>query len=259
MSKPYFLFVTGSFVPAVFYDDMVNRIKAHGYDIKALQLPTVGLGPGLGRDTPPATMYDDAAFIAKEAEALADAGREIILVAHSYGGMPATESIKGLSAQDRQREGKKGGIIRLAYKTVLLTNPGHSASEVLPPPQDPSSGPQLDDKGWLTLVDAEHNAAACFSDLAREQGLYYHSQFAQHSAVSFINKLTYAGYKDVPVSYLFCEDDLVVPAEVQRREIEMIETETGSKVDVTSIKSGHCPNVSAPEKVVDWFLHVASL
>ncbi|KAI1304800.1 Alpha/beta hydrolase fold-1 [Xylaria venustula] len=259
MSKPYFLFVTGSFAPAAFYDDLVNRIKAHGYDIKALHLPTVGLGPGRGRDTPPATMYDDAALIAKEAEALADAGREIILVAHSYGGMPATESIKGLSVQDRQKEGKKGGIIRLAYKTVLLINPGHSASEVLPPPQDATSGPQMDDKGWLHLVDAEHNAATCFSDLPREQGLYYHSQFAQHSAVSFTNKLTYAGYKDVPVSYLLCEEDLVVPPEIQRREIEMIETETGSKVDVTSIKSGHCPNVSVPDKVVDWFLHVASL
>ncbi|KAI0534350.1 Alpha/beta hydrolase fold-1 [Xylaria digitata] len=260
MSKPYFLLVTGSFAPAPFYDDIVYRVRAHGYDMKALQLATVGLKPGEGRDTPPATMYDDAALIAREVEALADAGREVILVAHSYGGMPATESIKGLSVQARKKEGKRGGVFRLAYKTVLLTSPGHSSSEVLPPPSaDEPSRMQMDENGWLHFTDAELSASICFSDLSREEGLHWHGQFALHSAVSFTNTLTYAGYKDVPVSYLLCEDDLVVPAEVQRREIDMIETETGSKVDVTSIKAGHCPNVSVPEKVVNWFLHVASL
>ncbi|KAI0908724.1 Alpha/beta hydrolase fold-1 [Ustulina deusta] len=260
MSKPYFLLATGSFVPAPFYDDLVDRMRAHGYDMKALQLPTVGLAPGQGRDTPPATMYDDAALIAKEVESLADTGREIILVGHSYGGMPATESTKGLSVQERQKEGKKGGIVRLAYKTVLLTSPGHSASEVLAPePKDEPSKMQLDEKGWLRLADAEHSAATCFSDLPREDGLRYHAQFALHSAVSFANPLTYAGYKDVPVSYLVCENDLVIPQETQRREIEMIETETGNKVDVTSIEAGHCPNLGALDKVVDWFLHIASL
>ncbi|KAI1276062.1 Alpha/beta hydrolase fold-1 [Xylaria sp. FL0933] len=259
MSKPYFLFVTGSFAPAPFYDTLVDGVKAHGYDMKALQLPTVGLGPGQGRDTPPATMYDDAALVAKEVEALADAGREIILVAHSYGGMPATESTKGLSVKDRQKVGKQGGIVRIAYKTVLLTTPGGSATDVIAPPQDGTSHMQMDDKGWLHQTDPEHTVATCFSDLPKEQGQYWFTQFALHSAVSFTNTITHAGYKDAPVSYLLCEDDLIIPADVQRKEIEMIEAETGSKVDVTSIKAGHCPHLSVLDKVVDWFLHLASL
>ncbi|KAI0478138.1 Alpha/beta hydrolase fold-1 [Xylaria cf. heliscus] len=258
MSKPYILLSTGSFAPASLYDDLVARVKAHGYDMKALHLPTVGLGPGVGRDTPPATMYDDAAFIAKEIEALADAGREIVLIGHSYGGMPATESTKGLSVQERQKQGKKGGLVRLAYMTVLLINPGHSASQVFPPqPEGQEPGMLPDEKGWLHFRDPEGSAASCFSDIPKEDGLYWHSQFALHSAVSFVNPLTHAGYKDVPVSYLLCEGDLVISPEIQRREIEMVEAETGSKVDVTSIKAGHCPNVSVPETVVDWILHVA--
>ncbi|KAI1753992.1 Alpha/beta hydrolase fold-1 [Xylaria castorea] len=258
MSKPYILLVTGSFAMASLYDDLVARVKAHGYDMKALHLPTVGLAPGVGRDTPAPTMYDDAAFIAKEIETLADTGREIVLIAHSYGGMPATESMKGLSVQERQKQGKKGGVVRLAYKTVLLINPGHSAIEVFPPPgEGERPGMQPDEKGWLHFNDPEREAVKCFSDIPKEDALRWHAQFALHSAVSFTNPLTHAGYKDVPVSYLLCEEDLVISPEIQRREIEMIETETGSKVDVTSIKAGHCPNVSFPEKVVDWILHVA--
>ena len=39
--------------------------------------------------------------------------------------------------------------------------------------------------------------------------------------------------------------------------IELIERVSERKVDVTRIKTGHCPNASAPEKVIDWILDVA--
>ncbi|KAI0204930.1 Alpha/beta hydrolase fold-1 [Astrocystis sublimbata] len=253
MSKPYILLATGSFAMASLYDDFVARVKARGYDMRALQLATVGLAPGKGRDTPPATLYDDAALIAKEVEILADAGREVVLVAHSYGGMPATESTKGLTVKERQKQGKKGGIVRLAYMTVILTSPGYNSVDCLPPSDD---GPMTlpDEDGWFHFVDPEHSASKTFSDLSKEDGLRWQSQFALHSAVSFTNTLTHPGYKDVPVSYLLCEEDVVISAETQRKEIEMIEQETGTKVDVTSIQAGHVPLCSVPEMVVDWIL-----
>ncbi|KAI0411313.1 Alpha/beta hydrolase fold-1 [Xylaria grammica] len=259
MSQPYFLFVTGSFVPPPFYDDLVEKVRAQGHDIKVLHLPTVGSAPGKPGITPAPTMYDDAALVAKEAKALADAGREVILVAHSYGGFPATESIKGLSVEARKKEGKKGGIVRIAYQTALVAKPGRKAGEVLPPPEEGAPRSQTDENGWLYVGDPERGAKTCFSDLPREEGLRRHAQFAMHSGVSFTNPLTYPGYKDVPVSYFLCEDDLVVSPEIQRGEIEMIEAETGRKVDVTSVKAGHCPHTSVPEKVVDWFRHLALL
>lgn len=82
-------------------------------------------------------------------------------------------------------------------------------------------------------------------------------KFPQHSAVSFGDELTYAGYKDVPVSYLFCENDKCVPPEVQQKGIETIEEASGEKVDVTRINSDHCPMISAPDKVVEWFVGLA--
>lgn len=55
----------------------------------------------------------------------------VMLVAHSYGGIPATESIKGLTKDERQEEGKPGGIVRVAYMTALLPAVGSSAADVL--------------------------------------------------------------------------------------------------------------------------------
>lgn len=100
-------------------------------------------------------------------------------------------------------------------------------------------------------------AALAFSDLPREEGEVWVKRFSRHSAVSFAGKLTHAGYKDIPVSYLLCEEDLTIPPQNQRDGIELIERESGKKVDVTRIKSGHCPVVSMPQKVVDWILDVA--
>lgn len=100
------------------------------------------------------------------------------------------------------------------------------------------------------------SASHSFSDISPEEGLAWVKRFAKHSSVSFTNPLTYPGYKYIPVSYLLCEEDVVIPPSIQRAEIEMIERESGNKVDVTSIKAGHVPIVSQPQKVVDWILKV---
>lgn len=69
-------------------------------------------------------MYDNAAMIAAEATKFADQGKDVMLIAHSYGGVPASEAIKGLSKAERERYGKKGGIVRVAYMTTLVPDLG---------------------------------------------------------------------------------------------------------------------------------------
>lgn len=84
-------------------------------------------------------------------------------------------------------------------------------------------------------------------------------KFPQHSAVSFAGPLTHAGYKDIPVSYLFCEEDLIIPPAYQRAGIDLVERESGNKVDVTYVKSGHIPNNTKPQEVINWFVHLAEI
>ena len=131
MSKPSILLIPGSFALPEFYDPIVDAVVAKGYEIRALHLPSVGLKTGQGREGAPPTMYDDAAFIAKEAERRADEGKDVILIGHSYGGVPVTQSAKGLGTKERQKQGKTGGIVHLAYITSLVPAVGTSAAAVL--------------------------------------------------------------------------------------------------------------------------------
>lgn len=103
----------------------------------------------------------------------------------------------------------------------------------------------------------ERSAAICFSDIPKEQGEAWLRKFSRHSSVSFMGELTYAGYKDVPVSYMLCEKDLCIPPKNQKKGIELIEEVSGRKVDVTSINAGHIPNESQPQVVIDWIVGAA--
>lgn len=104
--------------------------------------------------------------------------------------------------------------------------------------------------------DPALTASYVFTDLTPEEGIAWVKKFSQHSGISFTNELTYAGYKDVPVSYLFCEGDKCVPPSTQQKGIDTIEKASGRKVDITRIPNDHVPNASAPEKVVDWFVKI---
>lgn len=131
MSKPSILLVPGSFALPEFYNELFDMVRAQGCEIRGLHKPSVGLSAGEGRPGPPPTMYDDAAYIAKEVEKEADQGRDVVLIGHSYGGVPVTESAKGLSKKERAAQGKKGGLVNIAYMTCLVPAVGASAVDVL--------------------------------------------------------------------------------------------------------------------------------
>lgn len=109
----------------------------------------------------------------------------------------------------------------------------------------------------MRIDDTAGTAAFVLQDMPAEVGVAVVEEFACHSAVSFTNELTHAGYNDIPVSYLVCEIDTCIPLESQKRGIENIEKSSGKKVDVTSLSAAHIPNISAFPKVVDWILNVA--
>ena len=79
-----------------------------------------------------------------------------------------------------------------------------------------------------------------------------------HSAASFGDALTHAGYKDVQVLFLMREEDPVIPAGRQSRMVDLVEQESGREVDVTRIPAGQAPNITATQAVVDCIIHVAN-
>jgi pimeloyl-ACP methyl ester carboxylesterase len=121
MSLPTIVFVPGAWHTCDYYKPVISILTAKGFPTATINLPSVG---GIS------SMEDDATAIQKVTSKLADEGQQIILVMHSYGGIPGTESAKGLSWERRQANGEQGGIIALVYVSAYLIKEGMSVMSV---------------------------------------------------------------------------------------------------------------------------------
>jgi Alpha/beta hydrolase family len=120
--KPTILVIPGSFTKPHFYDGMAAALRDSGYEVfvyahlsSRRSLPEKG-----------ATMQEDAAYFRGIIEMLANDGKDVVAVTHSYGGVVGSEAAKGVIKSEREKEGKPGGLVRIVYVTSVVPAVGNS-------------------------------------------------------------------------------------------------------------------------------------
>jgi len=124
-SRPSIVLVPGAACRLIFYTALVEQLSKH-FETYAYDLPTASREP----PQQAATLADDAAFFHDKIQDLVNAGKDVVVLAHSYGGMPATDSVQGLAKSDRASQGLPGGVVRLIYLSCIVADVGQTASEV---------------------------------------------------------------------------------------------------------------------------------
>ncbi|CAO2657028.1 Nn.00g058310.m01.CDS01 [Neocucurbitaria sp. VM-36] len=237
MAKPTILIVPGSFAPPTIYSDVVSLLQKQGYPALALQLPSTQKRMPLE----PATMQDDANDIRQAVTTLLSLGREVIVLCHSYGGTPTTEALAGLDVK------------RIIYLTAAVPKVGQTHIDAM----ETGEAAMPESTGGYMHISALAMTGAIADDLPWEQAYPLALQLSHHSAISFRGAVTQVAYESIPVSYVVCEKDFIIPPETQRRFIKMAEEGSGRKVDVKSLDCGHCPNWTMPEKLVEVVVGIA--
>lgn len=106
MSKPTYVLLPGAWHSPNIYEDVVNSLAKHGYPTISLPLPSFDATP---------SHHDFSADVAAIRNCLAELvsqDKDVILVVHSYAGLPGGEATKDLGKKEREAQGLKGGIIR---------------------------------------------------------------------------------------------------------------------------------------------------
>lgn len=49
-----------------------------------------------------------------------DAGNDVIINAHSWAGLPVNSALDGLSKAERERDGKKGAVLKLTFVSSFV-------------------------------------------------------------------------------------------------------------------------------------------
>ncbi|MCJ1437685.1 hypothetical protein MMC27_007072 [Xylographa pallens] len=119
---PTFAIVPGAWHSPAHWDLVVRDLNRAGYPTSSKRLP------GVNSPTPTSvSTTTDALFIRNNVLLpLIANGKDVILVAHSYGGMPSGAAAAGLSKAERTAAGQPGGIVGLVWVAALIAHPGDS-------------------------------------------------------------------------------------------------------------------------------------
>ena len=122
LTKPIIALVPTAWHSPVHYHKYIDQLYIAGYDTVTHQLPSCGSSnPGAQ------SVAVDATFILQNILMPSiNAGKEVLLIMHSYGGGPGAMAAKGLSVAERRAAGQAGGIIGLIFISGFIAMDGQS-------------------------------------------------------------------------------------------------------------------------------------
>ncbi|PYI04742.1 alpha/beta-hydrolase [Aspergillus sclerotiicarbonarius CBS 121057] len=118
------VFVPGAWITPDFYQPFLNACTAAGYPVHYADYPS--LDPV---DPTVADCKTDTEVIRKTLHKLVEEdGRDIILVMHSYAGMPGAAAALGLAKSQRLGQGQAGGVVGMVFLAAFLVPEGLSCA-----------------------------------------------------------------------------------------------------------------------------------
>ncbi|OIW35132.1 alpha/beta-hydrolase [Coniochaeta ligniaria NRRL 30616] len=238
------VFAPGAWHQATCFDKLRNALKPRGWTTVAVEYPSVGAEP------PTKHVADDAAAIRSAVLRLADEGKEVVLVVHSYGGLAGAVAVEGLGWKQRAKQGKIGGVTMFIYLAAFVTPLGKSIKEML--------GGQF--LPWMNFtsepyVFADKPEEVFYHDLSPEELKQALAEIRHQSAPVFTDVVGYEPWHEMPCGYIVCDEDKALPPPVQEQMASML----GPKAFVAHIQSSHSPFVSRVQECVDALEKAAEL
>ena len=200
--------------------------------------------------TTTATMKDDISAVRTAILSETQQGHDVVVIVHSYGSLPGSSVLKGLTSITTSNQGRVTGYIALStgfpQTGVAFLDP----FDGIPPPQwviDPST------TSAKIVVDARE---LFYHDLPEAEGHHWVKQLRTQGVKVLTEggEDVHAGWKDLKeVWYVASKQDKALPIEVQRGMVEMARgqmREVGGEVVVREVDGGHSLMLSKAEEVV---------
>ena len=215
MSSGSVLLVPGSWHGAWAYDGVADRLAQAGVAVTAIDLPSNDGTAGLA---------DDAAAVRA---ALAGISAPTVVVGHSYGGIAVSEGAAGAPE-----------AVGLVYLAAFMLDVGESLLDAL--------RHELPD--WISLDQtagshiAERSEEVLYGDCTPEVATAAAARLTRQSVAAIAAPQTAAAWRQLPSTYLICDEDRAVPPPAQ----EAMSARAGT---VRRVAASHSPFLSRPDVV----------
>lgn len=283
MTHPTVVLVPGAWHKPEIYSSVTSNLEAHGYPTVSLPLPSAGAMP------PNMTFDEDVRAIRDCLTTLVESDeKEVILVVHSYTGMPGAEAPKGLGKKERQEKGLNGGVIRLVFIMAFAMPEGFQPTaggaqmpewmkldlevssipfhlrplslfkilSLLAAPGSPSLYTRsncLKIQKGIVHVEPEDAKRIFYNDISSAEGDEWASKLTHQSLGVYSSIQTHAAWRHIPSTYVIGEQDQTTftPQVVQMIINGAKQLEPGAFDVVEKCDGGHCLMISRPQWLAD--------
>ena len=246
MSNLSFVLVSGAWHTAQCWDAVASLLRSAGHKAVAVALPSASAN----RD---ADFAGDLSAVRNAITAETERGRDVIIVAHSFGGVVGSSAIKGLAAPVAGG-GRVVGFVVIASGFMPSGMSMLDAMGGSPPP-------------FWHIVDGFAEFIDCigpaelrvmfYHDLPANKGDAWVQRLTKQSVKTMAEgELVYAGWRDVPCGFLATIEDKLHPIAMQRLAVQMAR-DAGAEVMVEEVASSHSPMLSQPQQTTDFLLRAA--
>ncbi|KAK5999207.1 Alpha/beta hydrolase nvfD-like protein [Cladobotryum mycophilum] len=238
LPKPALLLIQGSFQLPQVYGKLVAALATRYPVVVHPALPSLSDPdePGFASKT----LATDALAIQQELERLVSEDRTVIVLAHSYGGLVASEAIpEELTWTARRKAEKTGGVLHLFLFSAFILTEGQSVLGVF----GESPNNNVKPGGRFAIKNA---GATLYSDLCAEDAQYWESKIIDQSYAVQTTELSRASYRYISSTYVITEIDNAVPVQYQKMFAKTARSET-----LLKIHSGHSPMLSKTDELVN--------
>jgi len=118
------LLVPGAWITPAAYQPFLQALHDEGYDARCASYPSLDPKDPTNLDV----QADTEAIAAVLRPIVEEEEKEVLLVLHSYAGMPGAAAAVGLSRSQRAKEGKAGGVVGLSFIGAFVVPEGLSCA-----------------------------------------------------------------------------------------------------------------------------------
>jgi len=246
-TKPTFVLVLGAFHTAAHGQILADALHAKGHPTEAISHPSVGSHAATAAPT-----ADTLNLRQVLEELINEQQRDVVLFCHSYGGIPASQSVNGLERGARAKAGRKGGIVKVIYFSAILTREGESS-------QQARAAAGIIPGGWVDmdrdnrfLIANSEAAAILFHDLPDDQAEHWASKLEPMSTHISATPATNVCWDiDVPKVYIFSKKDRALSLKGQQRMLERVQGNRTGDWETYEMDCGHSPFLSHVEELTE--------
>ncbi|KAG4034364.1 hypothetical protein MFRU_003g03330 [Monilinia fructicola] len=236
MSRPTFVCVPGFCHTSDIFEPLKTLLEHYGYPVLPVQLPSV-LVNGSHASNDPA---QDTVAIRSLVSHLVEAGQDVIVILHSYAGVPGGDALQGLGKDERVQSGRRGGVLRIIFVMAWIVQEGFKMCEEGDyssfPPYMHCNTTSRKKAGTMSIPSASA-IQYFYNDLPHDHAEYYAHTMRPQATSALYHRTTAAAWRTIPTTYILCPLDNVLTDAYARLMLTAAQ-ESGSNIDSIEVCEG---------------------